>query len=303
MPDTKKTEEPVVKTVATPTVAPATPPDDTPKTTRVPADQPAEKVATPTVAEVKSSNNTVGTKAGAEADKNIAAKVEATADSVKAANESHEAVAKAEPFVKPEVKTVPAPTPDQAIAEKVEATAKSVAAFNKSAQEEKKSTAEITDETKIKPEVSRVAPLTGELRPDPADDSFVTPGRVPLPPDPKPGEPPVEVEKPPLVISPLTGEIKPADEISFPTPGHGRDTGAAHDALDKHGKTFVIDTDKTKFGVPEGHQVSLLASNEEAWKNDAAAREDQSTRAAMLAEMFVSTDNLRRQKRYQKNLR
>lgn len=276
---------------------PATPPDDTPKTTRVPADQAAEKVAVPTVAEVKSSNNTVGTKAGEEADKNIAAKVEATAGSVKAANEANEKVAAAVPFVKPVVETVKAKTPDEVIAERVAATAESVEAFNASAEIQNKTSAEIAAGAKPKPEVSRVAPLTGELRADDGDDSYVTPGKVPQPPDPKPGEPPLEVEEAPLVIAPLTGEVKRADEMSYPTPGHGRDTSLAQRALEKHGKTFELDSKKTKFGVAPGHQASLLSANEEAWNNDAAAREDDISMGTAIA------DSLRRNKRYQKNLR
>lgn len=276
---------------------PATPPVDSPKTARVPVDQAAEKVAAPTVAEVKSSNNTVGTKAGEEANKNIALKVEATADSVKKANESAAKVDAAVPFVKPVVETVKAKTPDQVIAESVEATAKSVAAFNASAEGEKRTTSEITADTKIKPEVSRVAPLTGELRPDSEEDSYVTPGKVPQPPDPKPGEPALEVEEAPLVIAPLTGEVKRADEMSYPTPGMGRDTSLAQRALEKHGKTFELDSKKTKFGVAPGQQASLLSANEEAWNNDAAAREDDIAVGTMLA------DSLRRNKRFQKNLR
>jgi hypothetical protein len=300
MTDTKKTEDPKVQPkVKEPEIV------STPEVLRTSADQPSEMVATPNVSEVKSSNNTIGTKENVELKKNIAAKVEATAVSVAALNETNKAVAEAKPFVKPVVETIPPKTPDEAIAELVNATAESVAAFNKSVEGEKKSTSEsgIENTTKPKPEVSRVAPLTGELRPDSENDSYVTPGKVPQPPDPKPGQPVLEVELAPMVISPLTGEVKRADEISFPTPGHGRDTSLSSKALSENSKIFEIDSEKTKFGVPMGHQASLLSANEEAWNNDAAAREDQTARAAMVAEMFVSTDNLRRSKRYQKNLR
>lgn len=299
MPESKKPAETAASAVASKasTTPAVPPPDDTPKSPRVPADQPAETVAVPKASEVKSSNNTVGTKANEELVKNVEARVEATAASVEALNASNKAVNEAQPFVKPTVETVKPKTPDQAIAERVEATAASVAAFNASVEAEKKSTSEIAEGRKIEPEVSRVAPLTGELRADSENDSYVTPGKVLQPPEPKPGQPAPEIETAPLVISPLTGEVKSADEISYPTPGMGRDTSLSHKALEAHGKTFELESNKTKFGVAPGQQVSLLSANEEMWKNDDAARNDDVQLGAMLA------DNLRRNKRFQKNLR
>lgn len=309
--DNKKVEPPksgasaakadTTKPATTPTPTP--PKDETPKTTtppvaRTPVDQPAETVKTPSPDDVK-----IGSRSTLPDDKFVDEHVKKTVDSVEAYNESVKKVEAAKPFQKPEVKTVRAPTADERLQETVERTAESVDAYNKSS----KATMNLktsNEEVSKKPEQSRVAPLTGELREDPEDDSYVTPGKVLKAPDPKPGEPAPEVERVPLVISPLTGEIKPADEISYPTPGHTRGREGVADVMDRHGHKFELEGSKlTKFGVPPGHQVPLLQANEHMWENDDAIREDRAERAKVLAEAMLGTDGLRRTRRVQKNLR
>lgn len=294
MPDNKKIDE-----------APKAGASAAPEPKRNALDHPADKVKVPTVSEVK-------TAAAPSASKeNIDSHVEAVAKSVEAANKSNVAVGKAEAGIKPETeKAPPAPTADERLNKQVGAVAKSVEDYNKSVELEKKSTPETSDTTSLgnktlKPEVSRVAPLTGELRHDPEDDSYVTPGKVvaartplddgtapPAGPEPAPA---------PKVIAPLTGEVKPADEVSYPTPGHVKDPDAVVKAVDT--KKFALDSKNTKFGVAEGQQVSLLHANHEAWDNEAAQREDTKAMAEALAQSMTSADGLRRTRRVQKNLR
>lgn len=261
---------------------------------RTPQSSPAETVLAPTVAEVK--NPSLPTKA----QDNIDAHVEATRKSVDAANKANEVVASAKPFEKSEEKYAKAPTPDERLKDSIERVGRSVQEYNKSAAEVEKA-ANSGSGVNTKREESRVAPLSGELRVDPEDDSYITPGKILAPVDPKPGEAPLP--EPPLVIviAPLTGEIKPMDETSYPTPGHVRNSDAL--VSDSVLKKFALDNKSSDFGTPMGHQVSLLRANEEMWKNDQAAVEDSKARAAMIAEALVSSDGLRRTRRAQKNLR
>lgn len=261
--------------------------------TRTSPASPAETVIVPTVSDVKNPATSA-----AKTD-NIAEHVEATKKSVEAANASAEAVAKAQPFVKADEKLAKAPTADERLREQINRVHESAVKYNESVVGEKKASHETGVNTK--PEVSRVAPLTGELRADPEDDSYITPGKTLAPLTPKPGEAPIEYELSPLVIAPLTGEIKRMDEVSYPTPGHVKNPDSLMSGADM--KILTLDSKKTPFGVPEGHQTSLLRANEEMWKNDEAARHDQKARAAEIADALVSSDGLRRTRRAQKNLR
>jgi hypothetical protein len=277
-------------------------------------DQPSESVRVPTVdevkvgAEVKSAAGTSNPNSPSPQDM-LKKHVQDTAASVAAFNESNRRVAEAEPFVKPSGKTVSAPTAAERLAQNVEAVAKSAKAYNESVEGEKLSTPDQIAEREqaaisAQKEASRVSPLTGELRPDPENDSYVTPGKALAPKEPTRADLAPEIEKAPLVISPLTGEVKPADEISYPTPGHVNNPSIAHEALDRNREHFMLEgSGKTPFGVAPGQQVSLLAANEHAWKNDAAVRDDQKQQAEKIAAALVTSDGLRRTRRAQKNLR
>lgn len=292
-----------------------TPPQAAPAgASRTPVDQPSESVKPPTVDEVKMGaeiKSVAGTAKPSDPDPKdtLADHVDRVAKSAEALNASNKAVAEAEPFKKPEVKTVRAPTAEERLAQNVEAVAKSAEAYNESVAGEAASTPEDirkreTAAISASKEQSRLAPLTGELRPDPEDDSYVTPGKVLAPKDPTSGDVAPEIERAPLVIAPLTGEVKPADEMSYPTPGHTRDPSMAMAVLDKHRDKFMLEgSEKTPFGVAPGQQASLLAANEEAWRNDAARLEDQKTRALDIAQAITAGDGLRRTRRAQKNLR
>lgn len=294
-------------------ITPKTTPPASASPAQTPVDQPAERVATPTVAEVKAGAEIKPIAGESRGDETMKQHVDAVSKSVDSYNESTKAVEAAKPFVKPESeKKGFAPTAEERLAQNVDAVAKSAEAYNESVNAEAKSTSEnsrpgdTADKASMskKAEVSRVAPLTGELRPDPENDSYVTPGKTLAPKSTSPNEPAPEYDPAPKVIAPLTGEVKPADETSYPTPGHVRDPSIIAKALSGKAKTFQIEGEgKGKFGVAPGQQVPLLHANEELWAGDEARLNDQKTRAKDIAEALASSDGLRRTRRAQKNLR
>lgn len=306
--DPSKTEATTAQPAAKSTTAAAT---ETSPTPRVAADIPGDKITTPSVGEVKKGSEirpevVVNKDANKPTpDKIIEDTVARTAESVKNYNESAPLAASPE-IPEPKKKdTVPAPTKEEAIKTTVERTAESVDNFNKSAETEKKVEARRgTDaERDLKPDVKRVAPLTGELREDQEDDSYVTPGRVLTPPAPRAEEPPLEVEEQPMVIAPITGEVRPADEVSYPTPGRIVDEKGLAKSVEvkdihRFGKKNSV------FNVPVGRQVPLFEANKEMIRNKRANSEDYKLLAQAMAEAAMAgLDGLRRTRRTQKNLR
>jgi hypothetical protein len=278
-------------------------------TPRVPESSPGDKVNPPTAGEVKKGfevqpDMVVNKDPNKPSpDKIIEDTVKRTADSVKEYNKSAEIEKKVEPPAAKRPEDFPkAPTREESIEQTVKRTTESVEMFNKSAEVEKNAplTAEVGED--LRPDVKRVAPLTGELRSDQEDDSYVTPGKTPAPPGPVVPQPAPELAPQPLVIAPITGEVKPADETSYPTPGKIADPDRLEKAVEI--KPMHQFGKRGQFNVPEGHQVPLFEANKEMIRNKRANAEDNQQLAKALSEAAMTgLDGLRRTRRVQKNLR